>query len=494
MSVLYAYVRLPDFPLERCGYSTEEHLALWEVRHQISKVTVVCDALRAYGIQPGMSTGEARALCHDVILVPRQVDDEREDRRELTRTLHRWGDRVRQDGDEGWILEVGGLMALYGGPEGIADHLRAQLSSLGHRVQVALAEHPMAARILAVTGEPAWSERAAADRLAPLPLEALPAPEHWIDQLIAVGCRTLGDLAALDPASVAGRHGPAGRWWHQVVRGAPGEPWTATEDVQEHPGVAYTFDDEVHDASVLLARLQAMIEACSEGWAHEEAAPEALRLELRLANGEILTKVVRRHQPSRSPGAWMQLWRAALSDGRLPAPVLRVHLWPVGLQRVQSEQLRCGERRKVHEEVDQLVERLRLALGQQTCVQVQAKEAWMPEQRWSEEPGSQGRAPRRDPVQAQEGWRARHAPSAPSRLRRRPRPVQVRLEDGRPVAIRGPRSWAPVQPQEGPIHLRHGWWTPGGGEERCYHRVGSHRGDLSLYERQGLWFHQGWFD
>ncbi len=151
------------------------------------------------------------------------------------------------------LLDVSGLGRLLGAPQAIGDELRRAAADRGLRVHIALAATRTAAWLLAHAraGVTCLEPGHEASALARLPLDVLQAlvrpsairrgrgrrsaqageaaTEFPLAVLRRWGLETLGDLAALPPASLSARLGQAGLAWQRLARGEelpePLVPW-----------------------------------------------------------------------------------------------------------------------------------------------------------------------------------------------------------------------------------------------------------------------------
>jgi protein ImuB len=152
------------------------------------------------------------------------------------------------------VIDVSGLERLLGGPKAIGDELRREAASRGLHAHVAVAATQTAAMVLAMSrpGVVVIASGGEAAAIAPVPIDlltvfcrdrrdddqrgdrgdhgenqnqlvqnsaisAISAFKHW-------GLRTLGDLAALPPAALSARLGPAGPAWQAIARGQDVRP------------------------------------------------------------------------------------------------------------------------------------------------------------------------------------------------------------------------------------------------------------------------------
>ncbi len=119
-------------------------------------------------------------------------------------------------------LDVSGLAHGYGGEAELLEALQAELGSLGHQLQLAVASGPRLAAALARWGATPSAPLVATPQqlpalLARLPIRALPLTPEQQAWLLGLGVLSVGELTALPRAEVLTRLGPQGSassaWW-----------------------------------------------------------------------------------------------------------------------------------------------------------------------------------------------------------------------------------------------------------------------------------------
>jgi protein ImuB len=256
--------------LEGRGELMGEPVALAPEAGRRQVVGEVSPAAEAFGVVPGMRTGEALARCPDLRLVPPDPDGVRSLWRRSLDRLERIGAACESDREGEAFFEAGGLRGLYGGSlDGVLDAARGAVGSAvrlgcapgrfsayaaalrarprrsgsggsggsrGSRSQV----RPLAARPVAVGHGGSVTVQAGAVRafLDPLPVGLLRSRaglEHLPELLERLGIRTLGQLSALSAAAVAERFGHPGLLARDLAQGrdTPLEPRRPAEPVVE---------------------------------------------------------------------------------------------------------------------------------------------------------------------------------------------------------------------------------------------------------------------
>lgn len=498
----YLVAHLPAFALERCGWSAEELVVLVALQQSALRVVACSPAAVAAGLFVGMRAAEARARLPEVVVAPWDEVGEAADRVELVRALEPLCDRIAALGSSALVLEISACTTWYGSEAEVAARVRARLGELGHRAHVAVADHPQAARALAcvgreevvAAGEGAWA-------LAALPLEVLAPSEGFAEALATLGLRTVGQLARLDAASVAGRWGAEGVALHRVARGLPGPAWMARPVPLPLERVRITVEEELADREAVALRLDQGLVRLRDQLAARELVAAVVEVRLELAWGPSVIVRARAAHPTRDPVTLGRLLRDRLTPLTLEAPVCGLLLHAHEVAPDDGGQRHLIERREGGGRWSELVARLSDVLGDDAVFQAQPAAAWQPERTWvprailaAPPPASRASPTIEDPVELQEGaaWCAPRP--RPTLLRSPPLPVNLRVVEGRPVALLTRQGAAPIRRARGPELLSGGWWEASGGFQRSYWVVEVPEGAAWVFEEGGAWFLHGWFD
>lgn len=178
---LWACLRLADPALaavQRRLATVPERLAVLDGPPQRPQVLACSDGARRAGVRPGLGLPAARALCPDLVALPRDAGAEQALWQLLGAWAYGFSDQVSLALPDAVVLEVGGSLRLFRGWPALERQLRGDLGQLGLAARLALAPRPRAAWVLAGL---AGAEAGSADRTArsgrsgPSPAGALPA-------------------------------------------------------------------------------------------------------------------------------------------------------------------------------------------------------------------------------------------------------------------------------------------------------------------------------
>jgi protein ImuB len=189
---------------------------------QVGEVSL---AAEAFGIHPGMRLGEALARCPRLTLVPPDPAGVADFWERLLVRLESMGAEVEPERPGLVCFDAGGLLRLCGGIEGVLASARRVLRvparfgvAPSRFAAVAAATRARVRRPVIVSG----GLKQAREFLSTQPvalLRARPALAELPEALERLGVKTLGEVAALQPAAVADRFGATGLLAHQLANG-----------------------------------------------------------------------------------------------------------------------------------------------------------------------------------------------------------------------------------------------------------------------------------
>jgi len=502
MSARYLGLHFPAFRVERCGYEADEIIALIAEKKNAMRLVALSPAAHEVGLRVGMSVAQARSLIPDVQLDPLDPTEEARDRGELLRYLEGLSDRVQPMGQQDFVAEVSKTASALGGEPGVLARAVELAERLGHRVSVAITDDPLAALALAACAEQVRcivppGEMAAA--LAPLPVAALGSNPSLCADLQALGITRLGEFAALDSASVAGRFGVEGSRLHRITRGHSSIAestlaWVA--DTLPRASAALAGATTTLQLGFVLPGLLAQLSAAL---ASRDLAVVRLRSTLLLEGAAPVGFGVRVGRPTRDSCTLQRLVRARLESIRLTAPVEEWRIEVTEAVPEQGWQPGLTDRSEAAEPLPDVLARLTDALGERAVFAAEPVDTWRPEAAWCPVKLQLNPALRRpkppadEPVAVQERWESGLRWARPTQLLQSPRPIEVRSDGGIPRAILLERGWVGIDEHQGPESLSGEWWRPQLSWERIYWVVRVAERSAWIYQSDGLWYLHGWF-
>ncbi len=220
---------------------------------------------RRFGVHSAMPLRTAAALCPEGVFLPVNGAKYRAASRAVMEILGRYTPRVEQVSIDEAFLDVAGSEALFGPPPAIAAAIRAAIrSEVGLTASVGVATTKLVAKIAsdlrkpdALVVVPAGDEAAF---LAPLPIARLWGVGAQTRAALAeYGVRTIGDLAAVDPALLVRRLGRHGATLVERARGVDPSPVTGEAEAKS-VSHEHTFDVDTSDADEIERTLLALSE------------------------------------------------------------------------------------------------------------------------------------------------------------------------------------------------------------------------------------------
>lgn len=405
-----------------------------------------------------------------------------------------------------WWIGAEGFEAI-GGERALVTQLLA-LSRVWHpRARVAIADSCVTA--YAAT----WSTRAASeplyvapggdrDYLARVPIALIPMDAELREALAALGLRTAGAFAALDPLEVERRWGSDGLGaWRLACADDPRRATLARTD--DPRTVVHELASSAPTVEPVLFLVRASLDRLVRTLAADGLAAAALSLTLTLDDGRRVTREVRPARPIARVVPLFERCRAALDTWTLEAPVAALELRVSETAPSSAEQgdlLAPAWRDPSAAEA--ALARLRATLGAGTVVRPVARDSYAPERAggWVEVEQAASAVPL-DALQVN-GMRGAHGGAETAR----PAPAARLLESPEHIAVVTDRSGVPLQvfwksrrlaltQAAGPERLSGEWWhaQPFARDYwRCEcEELGQ---DLLIYRDAGGWHLQGWYD
>jgi protein ImuB len=194
-------------------------LAIVGADHQLLQLNT---AARQAGLTLGMGLASAAALCHQLQLVPHQVEQEQQQLEQLAQLLYQYCADIALQPDSGLLLKLSPMLALYGGALQFWQQLQQVLQQAGYQYHFATAQQPLVARLLAQKG---WDQfllqsDKIQQQLKVLPLQQAQLPDKLQEQLQRLGLTRLGELLNIPQAELVRRFGVDMLQYLQQLTGA----------------------------------------------------------------------------------------------------------------------------------------------------------------------------------------------------------------------------------------------------------------------------------
>ncbi len=280
---------------------------------------------RAFGVHSAMPLRTAGRLCPNGVYLPGRPDRYRELSERVMAIFASYTPLVEPISLDEAFLDVTGSAAVFGDGEAIGRAIKQRvLDEVGLVVSVGVASNKLCAKVAsdlrkpdALVVVPPGSE---AEFLAPLPIRRLWGVGPQAQAALAdFGVTTIGQLAALPPASLHRRFGRHGDDLASRARGVDRsevQPFHAPKSI----GHEHTFGTDTRDRARLESTLLDLAESVASRLRHHELAARTLQLKLRYEGFETLTRQAPLPHATRETTPLYEtaiaLLRATLVEGR----------------------------------------------------------------------------------------------------------------------------------------------------------------------------------
>ncbi len=475
------------------------------------------------GVRAGMTLAQARAKCAG--LVPLAWDARliaRETARASAAFLAASPQVMPERGAPGtWWVGAEGFDGI-GGERMLAESLLAMARVWHPQARVAVADACITAQAATSSARAAASPLhvapgADAEYLQRVPIALVPMDGELRETLVALGLRTAGAFARLDPLEVERRWGSDGLAAWRLARGDDARRATLARS-DDPRAVAHDLATSATTMEPVLFLVRASLDRLVRALATEGRAAAAVAITLTLeapeeaalagtgalpvtmATGRQVTREARPARPVARAAALFERCRALLDTWTLDAPVRAVEVRISDSAPSMAEQgdlLAPAWRDPAAAEA--ALARLRATLGKGAVVRPVRRDSHAPERAgaWEEVEQAELRVPTLDATLNAGLTRAAAAAVAPAaRLLEAPEPVTVTTDKrGTPLVMfwRGRRL--ALARAQGPERLSGEWWQAEPYAREYWRCESDEFGeDLLLYRDGGGWRLQGWYD
>src|SRR5690625_2564111 len=467
----WACILLPrlalDGALRRCA-DPNAPLALVSGGHQRRVLHAVNPAARELGLRRGMALTAAQALAHGFATLDHDPAGEARWHRFLAAWAYRFSSQVSTRWPHALLVQIQGSLGLFGPWPRFEARLREELIQLGFAHRIVAAPNPVAARALANAhdGLAIATEAPLRRALGQLPVERAGFVPQTAAAFARMGLRSLRQVLALP------REGIARRFPAEVLRHL--DELTGAREVAldwyrppDRFDMRIELGHEVESSQALLFPLRRLVSDLAAYLAGRDGGVQRFVLHLE-HEGRADTQVpVGLLAPERDAALLFELARGRLEQAPVAAPVQAIALVADELPPfVPAHRELFDERPQQAMAWEQLRERLRARLGEESVHGLRVRADHRPEKAWGPETGA-GAEPAAMPPRP--GWLL-----------------------PRPIPLRGPSP----QLLEGGERIETGWWD-GGDVRRDYHRARLSTGQQAwvfqpVRGEDGWWLH-GWF-
>jgi protein ImuB len=371
--------------------TTNIPLVLVERVAQRELIVAANDAARAKSIRPGMTLGEARALDASVKHAPHEPQRDAVALEALARWMMRfspvvslpppWGEEMKTD--HGLFLDLTGCERVFDGIHNIVAQARGALDRFHITAHLAVAPNPPAAWALTFSKhhqDAIVTNDDLHDALLDLRPSSLRLDDAIVDSLHHLGLSTIGQIIKLPRESLPARFGPQLLLRIDQAFGCIAEPLMPLEPFS--PITArMDFDGSVDSLEVIWIVFKTLLKSIVNELLKRGCGARAIDVEFFRPYAVTLRKSIRLSRPSRDPVNLFNLLRCAMETIETDVGFLGIQLIVTSSQRISEEQIALTEHEEFAGEVelDHLIERLSVRLGQETVAQAKPIESHVPE-------------------------------------------------------------------------------------------------------------------
>lgn len=267
---------------------------------------------RAFGVHSAMPLRTAKRLAPEAIFVPGHYEQYERYSRQFHAILGECSPLVESGGLDEAYLDLTGCEPILGPPRAAVDAIRARIrSELDLAASVGMATSKLVAKVASDRAKPdGVCEVAPGDEasfLSPLPLRALPMLGASIEQkLKPLGLSSLGDLAALPPATLRALFGTQGEILGARARGVDDSAVAGS-----HPGAKSvsregTFTTDIGESNRLRAVLRAFSESVASQLRGQERRGRTVSVKVRFGDFTTISRSTTLARPANSDSAIYQ--------------------------------------------------------------------------------------------------------------------------------------------------------------------------------------------
>jgi DNA polymerase-4 len=179
---------------------------------------------RPFGVHSAMPMAMARRKCPDALVVPPRFERYQEISRQIMAIFADFSPAVEALSLDEAFLDLSGACHLFGPPEAIGRSIKARVrEATGLAVSVGVSGTKYVAKVASDVGKPdglcVVPQDQARQWLAPMPVSRLwGAGPKTAARLVALGYRTIGEIADGDPELLVAQLGAIGRRFHRLAR------------------------------------------------------------------------------------------------------------------------------------------------------------------------------------------------------------------------------------------------------------------------------------
>ena len=345
-----------------------------------------CDAAAAaLGVRSNMPLSTAYALAPALSVYPRNPKQEQQGLERVAAWVYGYSSQVSLAPPDTILVEIGASHRLFESLEQLSTAIADELSGLGHRVQLAAAPTPKAARLLARAGQYQClhSLNSLPTVLGHVDVDHFELPTSVLQAFHGVGAHQLQQVLALPRDGLGRRYGQTCTDYLDRLLGHKPDPLPLYQPPTEFVS-SIELPSEVQDSEALLFVARRLIDEFHRFLLAHDLSTMRFALLLRHSNQQQTRVVIGLLRADRDPHRLTDLVRERLLYTDLPAAVREVALHSLELcaHQALTEDLFDANTTDSHD-WSRLLERLRSRLGDQAVYGLHCNADHRPERAWS---------------------------------------------------------------------------------------------------------------
>jgi len=431
--------------------------------HERQRILLANAAAQAAGIQDGMTTNAARALASEIVLLKREEHAEHKALDSLAQHCYRFTPTVVIKAPDCLLLEIKGSLRLFGGMQSLLTQVQDSIGELGYHARSGVGHTPLAAHLLSY--ETLLSHKAGSDQallqqsdfnvdgflsaLRKVPLQLAIDDLKLCERLQRLGWQQLGDVLQQPPAAL-GRG--VGKQLLTLLRKITGEQPDPQIPIQPRAD----FRDDMHlpfslgSVQGLMYPAQRLLQDLQQFLLRRQLTSHGIEWRLRDTRRRIYSIPITVSKPQYRANVFLALTQLKMEALKLEDDIEVITLIsekhsPLAPSETQLFRgLRAAGGNDNIETMDEVIDRLRARLGDESCQQLRTFDEELPEMATQVVPINGGD----DDVAAASGKMISESTGQPLWLLSSPQLLPQGLH------YRGPLSLV-----SGPQRLQSYWWS-----------------------------------
>jgi DNA polymerase-4 len=327
---------------------------------------------RAFGVHSAMPAHEARRLCGHATFLPPRMDRYQEVSAQVMAVFDDYSPLVEPLSVDEAFLDMTGTEELFGPPLQTAQRLKVDVCEAtdGLKVSVGVATTKFVAKVASDFDKPDGLTLVPPDGvhdfLWPLAIGRLwGVGPHTAERLESLGLRTIGDVAAADPALLTEHLGDLGGHLHRLSRGEDDRE-VENEREAKSVGAEYTLEQDIRGAAAVKKHLRRAADRVAPRLRRQGVLAGAVRVKIKTASFQLITRQAPLPRPMDDARPLFEAACELLGEFNLTVPMRLVGLAAFQLQPadvpVQSE-LFGTEGRQRNSRLERTLDELRGRFG-----------------------------------------------------------------------------------------------------------------------------------